>query len=360
MDEPSNPEVSIVIPCRNEVGQIEECLRSVFEQEPIPNGRTMEIVLADGMSDDGTREILARIVAQNPCVRVIDNPQRITSAGLNAAILAARGEIIVRMDAHTVYASDYVRQCVAVLEETGADDVGGAQRGQARGYIQRAICAAHHSSFAVGGARSHMLDYEGEVDTVIYGCWRKRTLLQAGLFDVDFVRSEDDELCFRMVRQGKRLWQTPKIRSWYWPRTTLKSLVSQYLQYGYWKVRVIRKHNRPAAGRHVVPVCFVLGACTGWLAGLLAWPFWALYIGLWLLYVSMCFCFAVQAAARDGWELLPLLPVVFLIYHWAYGTGFAWGIADFLLLGREASPRMAVLTRLSPEPLHSSAFGDHP
>mgnify|MGYP000897579911 CR=1 FL=1 len=347
MDVGTSPAASILVPCRNEAHRIEACLHAALAQEPLDDGRGVEILVADGMSDDGTREIVGRIMAEHASVRMIDNPGQIVSTGMNAAILAARGEIIVRMDAHSVYAADYVRQCVSALRTTGADNVGGPQRAQARGYMQRAICAAHHSSFAVGGSRSHTPDYEGEVDSVIYGCWRKTTLLKAGLFDTELVRNQDDELSFRLVRQGGRVWQTPKIRSWYWPRSTLRSLARQYLQYGYWKVRVIQKHGRPASARHLVPVGFVAGACLGWLPGLWFWPCWALYGGLWLLYLSMSLYFACRAAARDGWDLLPVLPAVFLVYHWAYGSGFAWGIVDFVLLKRGTTSCMRTLTRLS-------------
>src|SRR5260370_4219804 len=194
------PLVSIIIPCRNEVGHIEDCLLSVLAQEEPPGG--FEVIVADGMSDDGTRGLLRKIQTTEPRVRMIDNPKRIASTGLNAAIQVARGEIIVRMDAHTKYAPDYVRQCVEVLEATGADNVGGPWIAQGEGLISRAIAAAFQSPFAAGGARSHAPDYEGPVDSVYLGSWRKDTFRRFGYFDEEMVRNQDDEHNLRITRGG--------------------------------------------------------------------------------------------------------------------------------------------------------------
>ena len=140
----------------------------------------------------------------NGRIRVIDNPGRIVSTGLNAAIRTARGDIVVRLDAHTAYAPDYIRRCVDVLESTGADNVGGPARTRANGRLGQAISAAYHNPFGSGGARFHNEEFEGYVDTVIYGCWRKTTLEQLGLFDEALVRNQDDELNFRLVRLAAR------------------------------------------------------------------------------------------------------------------------------------------------------------
>lgn len=347
MDDQSLPLVSIIVPCRNETGHIKPCLHSILAQDDPPGGRSFEVLVADGMSDDGTRDVILALAASNPHLRLIDNPGRIVSTGLNAAIRAARGEIIIRMDAHTEYAPDYVRQCVAVLTETGADNVGGPACTRAEGYRQRAICAAYHSPFSVGGARFHDPSYEGELDTVVYGCWRKTTLLRIGLFDEELVRNQDDELNLRLLLSGGRLWQSPRVKSWYQPRSSLKALFKQYLQYGYWKVRVIQKHGRPASPRHLVPVLFTLGVALGWLAGFVHWSLWLIYVGAMMLYGLLSLIFSVRAAVTSGWDLLPLLPMVFLIYHVSYGIGFAWGILDFVVLHRGACRTMTALTRPS-------------
>ena len=155
------PAVSLIIPCRNEKHYIEPCIRSLLAQA-LPAG-SFEIIVADGLSNDGTRDILARLAAEYACIHLVDNPGRIVSMGLNTSIRAARGKIIVRIDVHTQYAPDYVSQCLTVLQETGADNVGGPWVAQGTGYIGRAVAAAFQSPFAVGGARGHNPHYTGPV-----------------------------------------------------------------------------------------------------------------------------------------------------------------------------------------------------
>jgi GT2 family glycosyltransferase len=222
------------------------------------------------------------------------------------------------MDAHSEYASDYVRECLAVLNETGADNVGGPARTRASGYLQRTIAAAYHSRFASGGAKFHNVEYEGPVDTVPYGCWRRATLERVGLFDESLIRNQDDELNLRIVRSGGRVWQSPQIRSWYWPRASLRALFAQNFQYGFCKVAVIRKHGRPASWRHVVPgVAVLLG-----LALIIAAMFWRWPLAVAGVYVIASAIASVVTARRHGWDLLPVLPVVFATYQVAYGLGF--------------------------------------
>ena len=344
MGAPAEPYVSVVVPCRNEAGHIEEFLRNVLSQEDPPGGGGFEVLVADGVSDDGTSDRIMAAAA-DPRVRLIANPGRIVSTGLNAAIRAARGEVVVRMDVHTSYAPDYLRQCVAVLEETGADNVGGPARTSASGYVQRAVAAAYHSPFS-GGARFHDPSFEGELDTVTYGCWRKEVFDRVGLFDEELVRNQDDEHNLRLTLAGGKLWQSPRIRSWYQPRASFQSLFRQYFQYGYWKVRVIRKHRQPASLRHLIPALFVIGTLLGWLPGLAYQPLSWAYGAVMGAYALCSIVFSVKAAT-GGWTLLPVLPVVFLTYHVSYGAGFLLGIWDFVVLRRGSRATMTTLSRAS-------------
>lgn len=337
------PKVSVIVPCRNERDHIEQSLLSVLSQEPVSGG--FECIVADGMSTDGTRQILAHLCRTEPRLLVVDNPGQIVSSGLNAAVRAARGQVIVRMDAHTDYSPDYVRLCVETLERTGADNVGGPWIAVGTGRVSRAIAAAFHSRFAVGGARSHDPEYEGPVDTVYLGCWHRKALEDAGLFDEELVRNQDDELNLRLTRAGRRIWQSPRIRSRYHPRDSLRALFRQYEQYGYWKVRVIQKHRLPASLRHLVPGAFVLALLVLPVVGLVVRPalwVWAALVGV---YGGAVLSAAILTAARKGWDLLGVLPAVFACYHLAYGTGFVRGVVDFVLLSRAAPRRYTSLTR---------------
>jgi glycosyltransferase involved in cell wall biosynthesis len=337
------PLASLIVPCRNEKDYIEPCIRSLLAQD-LPAG-SFEIIVADGLSNDGTRDILARLVAEYACLRLVDNPGRIVSTGLNTAICAARSKIIVRIDVHTQYAPDYVSQCLAVLQETGADNVGGPGVAQGTGYIGCAVAAAFQSPFAVGGARWHNPHYTGPVDTVHLGCWPRDVFDRIGFFDEELVRNQDDEFNLRLSRAGGLIWQSPRIKSWYHPRASLGSLWRQYAQYGYWKVRVIQKHCLPASVRHLVPAAFVLTMLTLPIVALF-WP-WVLWIwsALGILYSVGNLAASVAAARRSNWTLFPVLPAVFACYHFGYGYGFLRGIWDFIFLRRTPVGAMSTLTR---------------
>lgn len=336
--------VSVVVPCRNEIRFIRDFLGSVVRQDV--EGLNLEIMIADGMSDDGTCQILDQYARQFPGLRVIHNPGKTAATGLNAAIRESKGEIIIRMDAHSEYAHDYIRNCVQVLIESGADNVGGPALTRADGYMAHAIALAFHTAFAIGGARFHDVQYEGYVDTVPYGCWRKSIFDRIGLFDEHLDRNQDDELNFRIISAGGRIWQSPRIVSWYRSRASLCALFRQYFQYGFWKVAVIHKHHRPASWRHLVPGTSLAGG-TALMAGFIGARFAGasglnhalLFIiaSLAGLYCAASIGAALATAARNDWRYLPILPAVFATYHVSYGLGFLWG-----LLQSPANPAISV------------------
>ncbi len=354
MKEDGRVRVSIVVACRNEMADIRAFVDSLLAQDA--GGLEWEAIIADGMSDDGTREFLEEYCAGHARVRVIANPGRIVSTGLNAAIRAARGEIVLRMDMHTIYAPDYVRKCVETLEETGADNAGGPARTRAEGLRGRAIAAAYHSRFSTGGAKFHDEEYEGWADTVPFGCWRKATLERLGLFDESLVRNQDDELNLRLLRAGGRIWQNPAVRCWYSPRATLGALFGQYMQYGFWKVAVIRKHRVPGSWRHLVPVAFVGGnaalvaamaiaaasGARGWFEGVAA-----VWLALAVAYAAAILAASLASARRCGWEILPYLPAAFATFHVSYGLGFAAGLLRFGSKPGQALVAESAFTRIT-------------
>ena len=345
-------QLTIIVACRNERAHICQFLDSLLEQDM--SGMTWEAIVADGMSSDGTREVLAEYASRHPQLRPIDNPRRVVSPGLNAAIRAARGTIVIRMDAHTFYARDYCRKCVAELGRTGSDNVGGPARTRTQGIRARAFAAAYHSPFSTG-ARFHDENYEGWIDTVPYGCWRKETLERLGLFDEALVRNQDDELNLRLTRAGGKIWQSPAIVSWYSPRATLKALFLQYFQYGFWKAAVVRKHRLPGSWRHLIPVAFVLAhilllaACLFTAAAeprqfLVAARLWLLLI---LTYAAANVTASVAAASKSGWATLPYLPAVFTVYHFSWGLGFLAGFRWFLPSAIQPLTNDSFYTRIS-------------
>jgi succinoglycan biosynthesis protein ExoA len=350
----SPPAITAVVAARNEEGYIEACVRSLLAQQAPDGG--FEVIVAEGMSDDATRSILDRIAKEDARLTVIDNPNRITPSAFNAAINQARGRYIAFMSAHARYPDDYLVRCYELAERLGADNVGGPAIAEGHGRMQRAIAAAHHSPFSVGGASWHSIEHEGRASTVFGGFYRREVFNRIGLFDEELVRDQDDELNFRLELAGGKIWQSPAVRSWYSPRATLGALFRQYEQYGYWKVRILRKHRRVPALRHYVPAAFVLGmsaaivviaasglaivgggAPVGWLAAVAAVVLAS--------YLAVLMVASITTSARSGWGLLPLLPVVFATYHVAYGIGFLQGLIDFGLRRNAPANRMSQITR---------------
>jgi succinoglycan biosynthesis protein ExoA len=354
MKDQTGIQISIISACRNEATHIRDFLDSLLEQDL--EGSAWEAIIADGSSDDGTRSILDTYAARRANLQLVSNPGRIVSTGLNAAIRAARGEYVIRMDVHTCYARDYCRRCIETLERTGADNVGGPARTRAFGIRARAVAAAYHSPFSTGGARFHDPTYEGFVDTVAYGCWRRETLERQGLFDEKLVRNQDDELNLRLVLAGGKIWQNPQIVSWYSPRATLAGVFRQYMQYGFWKVAVLFKHRTVASWRHLVPGMFVLAnillfvlvalsSITG--AGRAVTDFATLWLVILATYAVGSALASLAAASQSGWGTLPYLPLVFATYHLSYGLGFLVGLIRFACKPNGAAPAESAFSRIS-------------
>ncbi len=335
--------VAIIIPCRNEIDHIRKILDTAISQSK--KFKTSEIIIADGMSDDGTREIIKEFISEKN-IHLIDNHKRIVSSGLNLAILSTECQIIIRMDAHVEYASDYIEKSVYYLLKTEAQNVGGPARTKHSSYIQEANSLCYHSKFSVGGARFHDVDYEGEVDTVTFGCWQKRYLIEIGLFDEELVRNQDDELNFRINLAGGKVWQAPQIKSWYYPRSRIRDIFMQYFQYGYWKVKVIKKHKQPASIRHLVPVSFVSSLLLLPLLGFVNLIFLYILSLILLSYFSLNFLVSCFISFQNRTlKFLPILPIIFSCYHISYGTGFFIGLVNFLIIDKKTPDILKRLTR---------------
>jgi succinoglycan biosynthesis protein ExoA len=342
--------ISIIVPCRNEAGHIAGFLTRLFAQQ-LPADTTVEVLIADGLSQDATTRVIDAFRAENPgitqSVQWFPNPAGFVSAGLNEAIRRAQGDIILRMDVHTDYAPDYVKECLAVLEETGAQNVGGPTQTAAHGYWQNISKIVYHARIGTGGARFHNVNYEGPVDTVSYGCWRRQTLVDLGGFDENLVRNQDDELNLRLTRSGGRIWQSRRINSWFHPRSSLTKLFRQYLEYGYWKPYVIRKHRLPSSVRQLIPPAFALVFTLGAAAALAVPALRIAWLTLAAVYLAALIASALWECARPAmWKYIPALPLGFAAIHFGYGWGFWMGIAD-LLLGRRSiiAAKPAVLSR---------------
>lgn len=312
------------MPIRNEADFIERSLGAVLGQD-YPRHR-YEILIADGMSTDNTLSIIQQLDEQDQ-VRIIPNEGIIQAIGMNNAIRIAQGQIIIRVDGHTIIAPDYIRSCVQTLQETGAANVGGGMYPQGITPMGQAIALAGRSRFAVPSA-FHVSNRPAYTDTVYMGAWQRNALEAVNGFDESLAINEDYELNYRIRQQGGRIYFSPAIRSEYYGRQTLRALARQYFRYGRYKIRVLKQHPRSVRPRQVVAPAFVAALIFG---GLLA-PWVRLIRWLWLLiiltYTSLNIAVSWQLARRHQGEHRTRLPLVFLTIHMAWGIGFWVGLFD--------------------------------
>lgn len=326
------PFVTVVIPARNEHRYIRSCLDSVLSQD-YPADR-LEILLCVSPSEDDTEEIIMEYQEKYNHIHMLKNPKGTISCGVNTGIRAAKGDYIVRLDAHTEFASDYISKCIEYLLKTDADNVGGPTIVKGKTPVQRAVAAAYYSSFALGGGKQHIKDYEGYSDTVSFGAFKKSTAESVGLFDENLILNEDDDFNFKISEAGGKIFITPKIRSYYYPRDTYTGLIRQYFGYGLWKVAVIKKHKRPARMSHLIPMLFVLFLIPGGLLSVFSKRIRKLYLGILGLYFGLdaAASFSLKDAdTQDGPMLRFRLMLVHFLLHVSYGCGFIAGIFKFIL-----------------------------
>jgi succinoglycan biosynthesis protein ExoA len=321
------PLISVIMPIRNEADYIAHSLNAVMAQD-FPFNR-IEIFVVDGMSSDGTRQILQEYAKEYPNLHLVDNPGRIVPTGFNTAITLARGTIIIRIDGHTLIDPDYVRQCIDALYNTGADNVGGKMNAVGISGFGEAVALATSSPFGVGGGRFHYSDKKEWVDTVYMGAWRREIFDRIGLFDEELVRDQDDEFNYRLREQGGKILLSPKIKSTYTVRSKPRSLWRQYFQYGYWKVRVLQKHPRQMRPRQFIPPAFAGVLLFSTLLAVFTFS-GRLLLGIILgSYLLANLTASTYTAAQKGWRHLPLLPIVYAILHLSYGLGFLTGLVKF-------------------------------
>ncbi len=319
--------VSVIMPILNEEKYIKNCLDSLLAQDyPKEN---LEILLIDGMSDDNTAEIINEYMNKYNFIKLLSNPEKTVQYALNMGIENARGDYIVRMDAHASYASDYISKCIKHLKKTGAQNVGGPTIVRGLNPTQKIIAAAYNSPFALGASRHYEEDFEGYADTVAWGSFEKQTLKKLGMYDERLPRSEDDDLNFRITKSGGKIFITPEIKSVYYPKDSFKKLFNQYFNYGLWKVAVIKKHHKPSRFAHLVPMLFVAFIAVFGILSFVSEFFFFTFLSVMTLYLVLDLYFSFKNKyIRDIKSKLGLMLAHFVI-HFSYGLGFCIGIFKF-------------------------------
>lgn len=323
------PKVSIIVPCYNEQSTIRLLLDALLQQT-FPRAE-MEVIIADGLSRDGTREAIAAFQTDFPDldVRVVDNSRRSIPSAVNCAIEDSQGEIIVRLDAHSKPYPDYVQNCVNALEQERGDTIGGVWEIQpgAQTWIARSIAVAAAHPLGVGDAFYRHTKVAAEVDTVPFGSFRRSLVDRVGYFDESLLTNEDYEFYARVRKAGGRIWLDPAIRSVYFARSTLGQLARQYRRYGFWKWRMLRRYPKTLRWRQALPPLFVLSVILLSLASIFI-PFLSILLALeLLLYFSVVLYAGLRAALRQRKAyLFPGLLLTIPIMHVSWGGGFLWSI----------------------------------
>ncbi len=319
--------VSIIIPVRNEENYISKCIKSVLRQSF--DRKKMELILVDGNSKDKTLEIIENFKNEYKFIKILKNPKETVQYALNIGIKNAVGKYIVRMDAHSEYADDYVSKCVECLEKTGADNVGGPMTAKGKTPVQSVIAAAYHSPFAMGGGKFHDENYEGYADTVYLGAFKREFLLQLDMYDKDLPINEDDDLNFRILENGGKIFVTPKIKSIYYPRCTYTALFKQFFMYGFWKVAVIKKHKKPARLSHLVPILFVIFIILFSILSFFSEFARNIFLFVMLLYFGLNLYFSLKNKYLSNLLDKFRLVWVHFVLHISYGLGFLCGVFKF-------------------------------
>lgn len=320
------PFITVIVPERNEEKHIHRCLESIVTQDY--GGENFEVIVVDGASTDKTCEIIRDFQRQYKNVIHLNNPKCIVPVALNLGLRQAKGDIIVRVDGHAAIAPNYLTQCVNMLAATRADCVGGPITSINHSKEGRSIALAMSSKFGVGNSRFRVSNFEGYVDTLAFGAYQRRVFERIGIFDEELVRCQDDEFNYRLIKNGGKIYMTPKINSQYFPRTDLKKLWRQYFQYGMWKIRVLQKHPAVMQPRQFVPPAFVF---TLLFLGVLS--FFVPFARIVLAGIATLYETAALTAAATWWKMkdcsFPVLLASFPILHLSYGLGFLHGLLKF-------------------------------
>lgn len=328
MTEP--PFVSVIIPARNEEAFLAECLDSVLTQSYSPE--RVEIFVIENGSSDRTRDIALGYANRNNRIHVVISNASHQAGAMNEGIEKARGTIMLRVDAHGHLAPNYVSEVVAAFtRHPHAVAVGGPYVPTKEGLIERVTGLARSSRFGVGGGWGS--DTTGEdhaVRTVGCPAYRRDALIAAGLFDVAMVSAEDDELNWRLIKNGGTIMQCPSLCQHNRPRTTLRALARQYWNYGQGRLRVLLKHWDFLQPKHLVPTLFV--ATVAILGGTAIFSSQVrILLGALIGAYAIVLAAAGIGAARSGWREAALVPLAVAIIHVAYGTGMLWGFIRHLV-----------------------------
>ena len=322
--------VSVIIPCFNEQDTIQKVLDAIYSQTYPLN--EIEVIIADGLSTDNSRDVINKfsLSHSNLALKIIDNNKRIIPSGLNRAIESAQGTYIIRMDAHSIPDTEYIRKCVDGLESGLGDNIGGIWKIQPGNntWIAKGIARAASHPLGVGDALYRIGGTAQEVDTVPFGAFRRELIDKIGMFDESLLTNEDYEFNTRLRQSGGKVWMDPAIHSIYFARSNLRGLAQQYWRYGYWKAQMLRRYPKTLRWRQLIPPLFVFTLISLGLFSLV-WNLASLLLAIIvLLYIVVLFIAGIQMSIRNkDISMIIGVPLAVVTIHLSYGSALLWGLA---------------------------------
>ena len=313
-----HPAVSVILPVLNEEHHLESAVGSVLAQK-YPGD--IEILLALGPSKDNTDVVARKMAAADSRIRLVENPAGLTTVGMNKCIKLAKHDIVIRVDAHSELADNYIRRGVEILLEVGADELGGIMAAQGRSAFQKAVAWAYTSRFGVGGASYHVGGQAGEAESAYMGIFQKSALLRVNGYDEGIIRGEDWNLAQRIKASGGLVWFSPELKVTYWPRGRFDRLVKQFWSTGVWRGDLTRRDIRGASIRYYAPPALVLAIALGLAALASGWLLGILPLALYSAAVFGLAALAGGLSIKARVALMIALPTI----HISWGAGFILG-----------------------------------
>lgn len=319
--------ISVVMPVYNEEKYIENCIDSLLLQD-YPKNR-MEWIFVDGMSSDKTRILIDIYIKKYPeLIKVLNNPNRTVPYAMNIGIKQAKGKYIIRLDAHADYSKDYISKCVYYLELTDADNVGGIAETKSKGFVGNAIAKMLSSRFGVGNSEFRTNGDSGYVDTVPFGAFRKDVFEKWGGYDERLTRNQDNEMNYRIRKNGGKIYLSSDIKLSYYCRDSIKGISDMAVKNGMWNVITMKLCPGSMGIRHFIPLVFLFSLIFLPISGIFFRPFWWIFVAEMILYIVLDCVFSAKKA--DGLKEFLLLIILFPIFHITYGFGSLKGLLKLL------------------------------
>lgn len=317
--------VSVVMPIYNEEKYIGKCIQSLLNQDYESN--KMEWIFVDGCSKDRTKEIISEYIAKYPkLINVIDNPNKTVPYAMNLGIRKARGKYIVRLDAHAEYSSDYISKCIYYLEKTGADNVGGVLETKSHGFVGNAVAMMLSSKFGVGNSQFRTNGKSGYVDTVPFGAFRRETFEKYGYYDERLTRNQDNEMNYRIRKNGGKIYLAEDIKLAYYCRDSIKGIADMAVKNGKWNIITMKLCPGAMGLRHFIPFIFLLSIIAFMIVICFLPKIAILFLLELITYLLLDVYFSIRAA--ENYKCVPLLIILFPIFHLSYGFGSLLGVIN--------------------------------